>query len=211
MDSVSIISDSLLNNWEGLNPPPFSFFNEIVVLTVNRPERVEHITQELQYQRIKRVKFFTGFNGFSLSMFELLKEFQNVEKLLVLEDDCYFFQDNQMGRAIEQLPSNWDLLSFGSNLQSDHYKFADNLYCLKDAWMTHAIGYKKGLIKEIIKNFNPETDPINDEWLRLNIYPKYNCFMTNPISAWQIPCYSEINKAEVNYMEHLRLSRKYML
>ena len=206
MDSVSI-----LKNREGQNLPPFSFFDEIVVLTLHRTERVEHISQELQYQRIKRVKLFTGLDGFSLSMHELLKSFQDAEKLLVLEDDCYFFKDNQIQRAIEQLPTDWDILSFGSNLQSEHYKFSQNLYKLTNGWMTHAMAYSNKMIKHIVENFKPETDPIYDEWLRLEVYPKFNCFMTNPISAWQIPSYSGINKTEVNYMEHYRLSRSKML
>lgn len=206
MDSIGIIK-----NREGVNPPTFSFFDEIVVLTLHRPERVEHINQELDYQRIKRVKFFTGFEGFSLSIFELLKSFQHVDKLLVLEDDCYFFKDNQIQKAIEQLPNDWDILSFGSNLQSEHYKFSPNLYRLTDGWMTHAMAYSNKMIKVIVEKFNPQTDPIFDEWLRLEIYPNYNCFMTNPIAAWQIPSYSEINKTEVNYMEHYRLSRSKML
>lgn len=206
MDSVSI-----LKNREGQNLPPFSFFDEIVVLTLETPERVAHINQELDYQRIKRVKFFKGTDGFSKSMFNLLNEFKNIDKLLVLEDDCYFFQDNRIKQSLEQLPNNWELLSFGSNLQSEHYKFSDNLYTLKDAWMTHAIAYNNGLAKKIVESFNPDIDPIYDEWLRLNIYPNHKCFMTNPISAWQIPSYSMINQSDVSYMEHLRLSRAKML
>ena len=206
MDSISV-----LKNREDKNLPPFSFFDEIVVLTLHRPERVEHINQELNYQRIKRVKFFQGVEGFNLSMYNLLNEFKDIDKLLVLEDDCCFFVDNQMQRAIEQLPNDWELLSFGSNLQSEHYKYSPNLYVLKDAWMTHAIAYSNGLIKKILKSFNPEKDVIYDEWLRQKIYPNHKCYMTNPISAWQVPSYSEINKTEVNYMEHLRLSRKNMI
>lgn len=206
MDSISI-----LKNREGQNLPPFSFFDEIVVLTLETPERVSHISQELDYQRIKRVKFFKGTQGFSQSMLNLLNEFQNVDKLLVLEDDCYFFKENKIEQALEQLPKDWELLSFGSNLQSEHYKFSNNLYELKDAWMTHAIAYNNGLAKKIVNTFKPDTDPIYDEWLRLNIYQNHRCFMTNPISAWQIPSYSMINQSEVSYMEHLRLSRAKML
>lgn len=195
MDGISVIK-----NREGVNPPTFSFFDEIVVLTLGEPKRVAHINQELDYQRIKRVKFFEGLKGFNQSVYALLEKYQETDKLLVLEDDCAFFVDKQIEKAIGQLPNDWDILSFGSNLQSEHYLYSDNLVMLTDGWMTHAMGYSKKMIKVILEKFNPDKDVIFDEWLRLNIYKDYQCFMTYPISAWQLPSYSHISEREVDYM-----------
>ena len=165
-----------------------------------RTDRKFQILQELQRVKIKEVKFFEGFTGghkgFNKSMFEILKSFKDCEKLLVLEDDCFFYNDFE--ESINQLPGDWDLISLGSNLKEDHFKFSPNLYELKDAWMTHSIGYSNRLINWIIENYNQ--DLVYDEWLRLEVYPKFKCYMTNPIAAWQRLSYSDLNNDEANYI-----------
>lgn len=203
----------LRHNIGRVNLPPFSYFDRIVVLNLkSRPDRKVEIEQELKYQKIKEVKFFEGIEGgikgFNQSMYDILKENQDVDKLLILEDDCYFFIGHKLSKAIEQLPNDWDILSMGSNLQSDHYKFSDNLYWLKDGWMTHAMAYSKKMIQVILREYDKEL--VFDDWLRINIYPRFKCFMTNPISAWQRPSRSDLQCIESDYLKIYGVSRNYM-
>jgi hypothetical protein len=73
--------------------------------------------------------------------------------------------------------------------------------------MTHAIAYSKKMIQVILKEYDKEL--VYDEWLRVNIYPRFKCFMTNPISAWQRPSESNLGGG-ADYMQIYGVSRNYM-
>ena len=88
---------------EGANNSfPFSYFDKIVVLNLkSRPDRKAEIEKQLSSRKINRVTFFEGFTGgargFNKSMFEILNQNQDVNRLLVLEDDAYFTKEGLLG------------------------------------------------------------------------------------------------------------------
>ena len=152
---------------EGANNSfPFSYFDKIVVLNLkSRPDRKAEIEKQLSSRKINRVSFFEGFtggaSGFNKSMFEILNQNQDVNRLLVLEDDAYFTKEGLLGESIRQMPHDWDLLSMGSNLITKHKRVKRNLVRLEDAWMTHSVAYSNKLIKWIVENYRQ--DLIYDE------------------------------------------------
>lgn len=197
----------------GENPPPFSYFDRIVVLNLKeRTDRREQIEEELKKQGIKEVKFFEGLKGgiegFNKSMYAILEENQDAERLLVFEDDCIFLDNARISESIRQLPYGWDIFSLGSNLRENHFKHAQNLYCLKNAWMTHAVAYSNRMIKYILANYDKKL--VYDEWLRVNIYEKFNCYMANPIVCWQRPSFSDLTNGNADYNESLRITKQRM-
>jgi len=209
MDSVGI-----LKNREANNLPPFSFFDRIVVLNLKeRTDRRVQVEQELKRVGINEVKFFEGFSGghkgFNKSMFEILKANQDVERLLVLEDDCYFTSNGLLSASLRQMPYTWDILSFGANLRSNHLKVKTNLVSLKDGWMSHAIGYSNKIIRWIIANY--DQDLVYDEWLRIVVYPRFECYMTYPIVAWQRQSYSDLIQGQANYSQILIETNKMII
>jgi len=199
---------------EGANNSfPFSYFDKIVVLNLkSRPDRKAEIEKQLSSRKINRVSFFEGFtggaSGFNKSMFEILNQNQDVNRLLVLEDDAYFTKEGLLGESIRQMPHDWDLLSMGSNLITKHKRVKRNLVRLEDAWMTHSVAYSNKLIKWIVANYRQ--DLIYDEWLRINVYKQFECFMTYPIVAWQNPSYSDIWSKEADYLAILNKTYKYI-
>lgn len=209
MDSFGIIK-----NREASNLPPFSFFDKVVILNLKeRIDRRVQIEQELQRVGINEVQFFESFSGghkgFNKSMFEVLKENQDVNRLLILEDDCYFTSNGLLSESLRQMPFTWDIISFGANLRSKHYKVKTNLVSLKDAWMSHAIGYSNKMIKWIVENYDQEL--VYDEWLRLNVYPRFECYMTYPVVAWQRESYSDLMLKDVDYSQILRETNKQII
>lgn len=104
------------------------------------------------------------------------------------------------------MPYTWDLLSLGSNLITKHKRVKHNLVKLEDAWMTHSIAYSNRLIKWIVENYDQQL--IYDEWLRINVYKQFECYMTFPIVAWQKPSYSDIWSNEADYLAILNKTYK---
>ncbi len=199
---------------EGANNSfPFSYFDKIVVLNLkSRPDRKAQVQEQLSSRKINRVTFFEGFtggvSGFNKSMFEILKQNQDVDKLLVIEDDAYFTNEGQLGQSIRQMPYTWDLLSLGSNLITKHKRVKHNLVKLEDAWMTHSVAYSNKLIKWIVENYDQQL--IYDEWLRVNVYKQFECYMTYPVVAWQKPSYSDIWSNEADYLAILNKTYKHI-
>ena len=150
--------------------------------------------------------------SFNKAHYDAIKRgYDTGEPFCIFEDDIAF--DDIFWKRIEeashQLPENWDLLYLGANITGSDtmqwqmpMKATSNLCRLFNAWMTHAIVYSNAGAKWVLDNFNPDTFPVYDEWLRVNAMPNREVYITNPMICYQVPGYSDVSLSEVAYGCH---------
>lgn len=138
------------------------------------------------------------------------KGYETGDPFCVFENDIVF--DNNWKRieeATAQLPKDWDLLYLGANITG--YPGADwqmpqrvsgNILRLYNAWQTHAIVYSNKMAKWVLDNFDPNTFPVYDEWLRVNVMAQFDVYLISPMICYQRPGYSVLNRSEVAYGCH---------
>lgn len=146
--------------------------------------------------------------SFNASTRQILIEFfeSNTERLLFLEDDCVFKNYAHIDQALKELPSDWDIVYFGCNIQDEKpVKITDNLFKINGAYTTHCIGYNKKCIPFILENQPGFSEQMYDNWLAGQ---KLNAYVINPMAAWQRREYSAIWERDVDYNEHFIQSQK---
>jgi hypothetical protein len=136
--------------------------------------------------------------GCLLSHLSVIRKAQDdkVKQLLVLEDDAKFTINP---RILKDPPKDWDILYLGGTVHRivhRNNKSWPRVHC----WTTHAYILNmenKGLLDDIMKaeNYKEEID----RYYLLNIHPKYNVYMCDPMVAIQKEGYSDIEGTNVNY------------
>jgi GR25 family glycosyltransferase involved in LPS biosynthesis len=177
------------------------FFDRICCINLDkRVDRWNNCLDEFRRVEID-VERFSAFDGdnhhlaFNKSQHTVIKKMvdEGSERFLILEDDVWFKNVSHLTDAFNQLPEDWDLISLGCNINGTRLdRHSDNLFKLRNSFTTHAVGYSKKMAKWIVENFNPDEYPIYDEWLRINVYENYKCFLVAPMVAWQRPDQSDI-------------------
>ena len=125
---------------------------------------------------------------------------------MILEDDVEFRDVSHVQSALDQV-KDWDLISFGATLNSKHKdRVGENLYRYKDGWATHAVAYSQKLMKWIVLNFDPNGGVIYDEWLRINVLPKFECFIIYPMVSYQRPSFSDLRNRFTDYTNGFKQS-----
>jgi GR25 family glycosyltransferase involved in LPS biosynthesis len=198
------------------------FFDKIYLINLDkRTDRWVDSVNECIKMGIKGVERFKAFEGenrcraFNRSQYECLKKAlaDGCEKFLILEDDIEFRNWQHVEQAMSELPGNWSGVWLGGNLIGlDTFKFREplpyskHLRVLVDSWQTHAIGYTRALAEWIVENFpywkeeyEKEGLIIYDEWLRVNVLPKFMCFVVNPQVAVQRKSFSDLWQCEADY------------
>jgi GR25 family glycosyltransferase involved in LPS biosynthesis len=148
--------------------------------------------------------------SFNHSQFETVKKgYETGLPFAIFEDDVVF--DNTLPEI--EMPPNWDLVYLGANIMGDWKmptRFDSNLSLLHNAWQTHAIVYSLKGAKFIIDNFDPDTLPVYDEWLRVNVMPMMNTYLLSPMIAYQRPGYSDLWQVQTNYIDVHIEGNKYL-
>lgn len=196
-----------------------------VINLASRPDRLEKSMKQLKDIGIDAERFeaYTGDNrclAFNKSQYHCIKkgiadsEAEGKKIFGVFEDDVAFTTKwPLLHRAMKDLPPKWLMLSLGCNLVgmgTTSWKMPDKespyIARLHNAWMTHAIIWNVEMIKQVIEQFPYHTDEyereglvIFDEWLRVNAFPNYPCFVMNPMIAFQVPDKSDIWNTEGDY------------
>lgn len=132
--------------------------------------------------------------SFSASERKILIDFyeSGAGTLLHLEDDCYFRELGHLNQAIDELPSNWDVLYLGANLllwNQDPPKperYSEHLFRVRAAWTTHAIGYNRKCIPYILEHQPGYSERMFDNYLS-DVLPELNAFIVAPMVAYQRP------------------------
>ena len=186
-------------------------FTSVVLNLDKRPDRLEQVTNELNKQGIASERFSAcvdevGWKGYNKSIKAIFEKYADVQNLFIFEDDCYFESDFNR-ECLQELPSDYDGLWLGSNLQSDHkQKYSDSLSVLENGWNTHATLFSREFRGWCLENWNGEL--VFDEWIRVNALPVRKCFVLNPMIALQRPSQSDITNGYADYSEAWRNAKQ---
>ena len=178
-------------------------FKTVLINLNRRPDRLAEVTKQcdnfgVKFERIEAVD--DRFIGCNKSHYKAITH-KHKGNLLVLEDDVEFTTDARaiFDKAITQLPDNFDVLYLGANLRAPLKRYSDNLHKLKDCWCTQAVLYSQKACDYIAANFNPETDQIFDEWMRIKGLNELNSFLVTPMIAFQSQSYSDLQLSDKSY------------
>ena len=140
--------------------------------------------------------------AFNKSQYAVLKKAVKLDKALILEDDVVF--TNDFSSLIE-----CDLFALGATVNKAKHDGKGYRYI--DGWATQAMVYNKKLMKWILDNFDPLCGTIYDEWLRVNVLPKFECYVAHPLIAWQRPSFSDIRNGYVDYVGMMRIGEELII
>lgn len=165
----------------------------------HRTDRWAETNEEIALMGWK-VERFAALPSFNHTMKAIMKRIRRNNSSLILEDDVEFREMDHYEKALKQVPDNWDLISFGATINRIHKERIDtHVWRYYDGWATQMVAYNKRLVNWIADNFDPECGVIYDEWLRLEVLPKFNCYIIKPFVAYQRPDYSDIRNRYADY------------
>src|ERR1035437_6423322 len=120
-----------------------------VINRADRQDRLHHIKIELENQGMNAHRFEAiinkvGYIGCRDSHISVIEKCRNQRVFTVLEDDAEFLFDREattriLADAMEELPSDWDLLYLGCSPQKPQVRYSDTLFRIDFAKVTHAI------------------------------------------------------------------------
>lgn len=200
-------------------------FNKI--LCINLPRRTDRRDESIQEFKdvgiLDKVIWVPGvedanpYRGFNLAQKNTLEMASAWDNVLILEDDIRFLRPHLrwLWKDLEEYP--WDMLYLGATLRSPLKRISSHLYRAENVWTTHAIVYRKKMIRTILDLFPADLlDPLSpgfvpfDEWLRTDIQPNFNCLICNPMVAVQRPSYSDLEGRFASYNMMGKQSNDYM-
>lgn len=133
-----------------------------------------------------------GYCGFTYhKLFKKIYD-EGLENVVIFEDDAYFYDDpNQLSgiklcenglNEIIQFP-DWDMIYFGGHPIREVDIVSKTLMLAPTILTTHAVGYKRSVIKRILDEYVPFQDCAIDGWLgQRHDIKKY---LINPIAVPQ--------------------------
>lgn len=159
----------------------------------DRPERRLHAMEQLKSQNLNAHLYPAkidkiGWKGCRDSHLSCLNSILWSEEMgAIFEDDVLFLADMDLAfEAMVELPVAWDCLYLGASPRQHQKLYSPRLYKLNDALTTHAIIWnpRQGGAVEYILDHEEEIGKY-DVFLREEIQPKFNCFMTKPLICTQ--------------------------
>jgi GR25 family glycosyltransferase involved in LPS biosynthesis len=124
----------------------------------------------------------------------------NLPYVLILEDDAIFTEDciEIFDRALTEVQTRqWDMLYLGANLNSNAYKITPTLVKLSGAYTTHAYIVHEQFYDTIL---NLQLD-VEIDVCYTKLMPDNNIYMCNPMIAYQLPSYSDLQDGFRDYNE----------
>lgn len=200
---------------------PWQFFERKVCLTLQ-----DHEWQKAcaEFERVglhgvdkfQAVKEIGPHQSFSHSERNILLDFyhSNATTLLHLEDDVQFRDLEHFESALNELPSDWDILYLGANLilqmgfgECTPVRHSEHLFKIDAAWTTHAVAYNKKCILEILAKQPEFSIQMYDQYLSGRL-GEFNTYVIAPMLAYQRPRFSSIwQKDEIDdYTDIFRAS-----
>lgn len=173
----------------------------------NRPDRRKQAIQEFGRVNI-RADLFYAFDGedardsFNRSQFEMMREAISgpAQTAFMSEDDIIFRNLCHLETAFNELPPHWDILYLGANItmaKPDYY--SPHLCRIYKAWTTHAVIYRRRVMEYIVKNYDWKKEIMFDDWLSNNVLNIFDCYIVNPMVAWQRPGNSDLWQRSTDY------------
>ena len=179
--------------------PNWSFFDRKVCLSVQDDEwalaqrEFERVGLS-DVERFQAVKEIGPHQSFSHSERNILLDFYHsgASTLLHLEDDVVFRDLSHLNAALAQLPNDWDIVYLGANLvqwnngEPRPERYGPHLFRLKSAWTTHAIGYNRKCVFEILAKQPEFSVRMFDNYLSDRL-AEFNAYIVAPMCAYQRP------------------------
>lgn len=171
----------------------------------HRSDRYNHMVTEMEklpisYEFIDAISHEISAVGCfqsHLKCIKLAKE-SKFPYVLILEDDVIFTDNvvNILQRILdESYLLNWDMIYLGANLQSPATRISDILIKLTGAYTTHAYMIHERFYDVILNLF--QTSEIDVHYH--NLMPNHNIYMCDPMIAYQLPSYSDLQNGYRDY------------
>ena len=181
-------SDRLEKFFQGIAPHVTTTWSIEVVEAVDGPA----VRPDLGYE--------AGKWGCAMShkrVHELIME-SNDQKVLILEDDCEFFDDfeEKFASALEDLPNTWDMFYLGGNLWVPPVKYKNSIHKIVKCYATHAYA----VTRDFVKNYHHLIDfnsIIDNQYAEL--HSMMNAYVIHPSICGQFTSYSDVENKEVDY------------
>lgn len=102
----------------------------------------------------------------------------NYSSVIIFEDDAQLIPtfNDELKRAMLELPQNWDLLWLAGNDDTPSYPYSKNLKRLNGSWGTYAYVINRNVYEYFIELFS-EQKKSSDDYYRIN-HPRFNSFRT---------------------------------
>lgn len=191
----------------------------VVITTTPRTDRQERITAELGKWGIPFEFHFAsigttweerGRTNWNAHM-DILKANKDQERLMVLEDDCYFTR-NPMDIPMPR--GDWMQVYLGANITNQTVKSKHPGWSiLQGAWGAYCIIYsKEGInwIPSVQVSQHQWFNPCYDDWLRAYFHMKGRSLIYNELVARTYPNYSDVTQMECDYEDAIEKSYKYI-
>ncbi|MCK9574808.1 MAG: glycosyltransferase family 25 protein [Candidatus Pacearchaeota archaeon] len=222
--STELIAAGITPQFKTINSEPlhnpFDFFEEIWCINLDsRKDRWEECLIEFDAIGIKdRVKRFSAIENENgplgcLKSFSTLIKYakdKGLKNILIFEDDVIFRNAKSVHNTIYKATcqvqeTDWELLYFGVWLNTYVFQSSANLLKLKEGLLAHAICYNHTVFDEIIKRTEHITD-LNDnnlrdiwDWILCDIQRNDKSYLAVPMTVFQRPSYSNLEKSFKNY------------
>lgn len=191
----------------------WQFFDRITCLTLGGDEwtqaEAEFKSVGLNATPFQALQAIGPHQSFNLSTYAILQEFYDSKDhtLLFLEDDCDFRNLHLLPQVLKELPKDFDIFYLGANIRDEKpQRVSQHIYRVTDCWTTHAVVYRKPIVKFILENHPGESEMMADNWLG-SILPNWKAFVCKPFLAYQRPRKSAIWGNVVNYEEIFKESQ----
>jgi hypothetical protein len=196
-----------MNNW--------IFFDRKVCLTLDGEEWIM-ANAEFSSVGLNDVRKFIALpsklgphQSFNNSTYQILTDFYDSKDhtLLFLEDDCEFRNLHLLSAILKELPKDFDIFYLGANIRDEKpQRVSQHIYRVNDCWTTHAVVYRKPIVKFILDNHPGESEMMFDNWLGAQL-TNWKAYVCKPFLAYQRPRKSAIWNEVVNYEEIFKNSQ----
>jgi len=157
---------------------------------------MNELAPHFNLERVSAIQHEWGWVGLWQTFKKIFKECDG--DLLIFEDDAtYRGWATNLEQAIQDLPSDWDMLMLGANIKDSRLdRISKNLVRTYGSWTTHAILYSHRFAKEMAEI---DLDIPIDEYFRTKVHPKGNSYICVPFLSFQRPSESDIEGGYKNY------------
>lgn len=198
-----------MHNWQ--------FFDRVTCLTLGGDEWVkaqaEFTAVGLNAKPFYAIPSIGPHQSFNLSTYQILKEFYDSKDYtqLFLEDDADFRNLHLLNQVLRELPKDFDIFYLGGNVVDENpVRISNHIFKIKGCWTTHAVVYRKPIVKYILENHPHESAEMYDNWISTKL-DMFKAYIVAPMLAYQRPRVSAIWGGVQNYHAIFQNSEKKLM
>lgn len=159
-------------------------------------------------ERFEAIWDVIGHQGCIKSHLGVLEMAKDQGIFMVLEDDIKIIGDlDDLNKAMEQLPPDWDMLYLGATLMRPLVRYSPNLFKLQSGLTTHAIIYNNQ--NRVCEYILEHMAGAHVDVFMMQVQKLFNCYITYPIIMTQFPGDSDTTGDWTDYEEIERTYKKY--